>query len=215
MAYNKNLYTSSTSALDAGIIYDQTETKMQSEVNALIKSEVNSAKSTLNQLGGRVDSTQADIAVILQDPAQDTFTEGTYVIYNNQLYTVKAGGIPAGTAASSYYPNMLTTVSGGGLNSLKNAEFVLGGVIDITDHTSASPYVLPSDGYLNVFSGSTTGDEIIVRVNNSIFTDSYCFATNHYVTSNMFVRKGMTAYVYSNTGGRGRARFYPLQIQIS
>ena len=36
MAYNKNLYTSSTDALDAGIIYDTNITKMQSEINAML-----------------------------------------------------------------------------------------------------------------------------------------------------------------------------------
>lgn len=34
MAYNRELYTLPGSALDAGIIYDQTEEKMQSEINA-------------------------------------------------------------------------------------------------------------------------------------------------------------------------------------
>ena len=37
MAYNKNLYSSDTDALDAGIIYDQNELMMQDEVNAAIK----------------------------------------------------------------------------------------------------------------------------------------------------------------------------------
>lgn len=36
MAYNKNLYTSSTDALDAGIIYDTNITKMQSEINTML-----------------------------------------------------------------------------------------------------------------------------------------------------------------------------------
>lgn len=80
----------------------------------------NELKNTLTQLDGRVDYTQNDIATILQDPAQSTFTAGSYVIYNNQLYTVNAGGIPQDTPASSYYPAMLTAVSAGGLNDLKN-----------------------------------------------------------------------------------------------
>lgn len=37
MAYNRELYTLPGSALDAGIIYDQTEEKMQSEINAEVK----------------------------------------------------------------------------------------------------------------------------------------------------------------------------------
>ena len=37
MAYNKNLYSSDTDALDAGIIYDQNEQMMQDEINAAIK----------------------------------------------------------------------------------------------------------------------------------------------------------------------------------
>lgn len=37
MAYNKNLYSSDTDALDAGIIYDQNELMMQDEINAAIK----------------------------------------------------------------------------------------------------------------------------------------------------------------------------------
>ena len=37
MAYNRELYTTPGAALDAGIIYDQTEGKMQSEINAIFK----------------------------------------------------------------------------------------------------------------------------------------------------------------------------------
>ena len=37
MAYNKNLYSSDTDALDAGIIYDQNELMMQDEINAAVK----------------------------------------------------------------------------------------------------------------------------------------------------------------------------------
>ena len=37
MAYNRNLYSSDTDAMDAGIIYDQNELMMQDEINAAIK----------------------------------------------------------------------------------------------------------------------------------------------------------------------------------
>ena len=38
MAYNRQLYTTPSSAIDAGVIYDQTEAKLQNEVNADIRS---------------------------------------------------------------------------------------------------------------------------------------------------------------------------------
>lgn len=40
--YNKNLYTSTNSAIDAGVVYDQTEDKMQNELNAEFKNDISS-----------------------------------------------------------------------------------------------------------------------------------------------------------------------------
>lgn len=48
-----------------------------------------------------LNTTQSDIAIILQDPAQATIASGKYVIYNNVVYKTKAS-IPSGTAASTY-----------------------------------------------------------------------------------------------------------------
>ena len=98
MAYNKNLYTSSTSALDAGIVYDQTETKMQSEVNASIKSEVNSVNNTLNQLAPATEK----IIPILSGSTNNlgyTLAVGNYFISGGVLYTATAA-IPNGEAWS-------------------------------------------------------------------------------------------------------------------
>lgn len=41
MSVTRQLYTTPSSAIDAGVIYDQTEAKLQNEVNAALKSQIN------------------------------------------------------------------------------------------------------------------------------------------------------------------------------
>lgn len=47
MPYNRNLYSSSESAIDAGMIYDQTEEKLQSEINAEVSSDITELDDSL------------------------------------------------------------------------------------------------------------------------------------------------------------------------
>lgn len=48
MSYNRNLYSSSESAIDAGMIYDQTEEKLQSEINAEVSSDITELDNSLS-----------------------------------------------------------------------------------------------------------------------------------------------------------------------
>lgn len=95
MTYNKNLYTSSTSALDAGIVYDQTETKMQSEINADLKNTLNQLNSIYRgkNLGSSV--TAAQYAEISAGTFNDLFIGDYWVI----------GGVNYRIAAFDYWLN--------------------------------------------------------------------------------------------------------------
>ena len=134
-------------------------------------SDVSGSKvsDAIETVDGRVDLTQSDIAIILQDPAQATFTKGTYVVYNNQLYTVKDGGIPAATPASTYYPGSLDAVSDGGLNSLNNNI----GVLSSLNTTEKSNAVSAINEVFNKFKNSGGETLVMFYVSNLGFNDTF------------------------------------------
>jgi len=89
-----------------------------------------------------------------------------------------------------------------------------GTVIDFKNNTSANPFVIPTDGYIRIVTGS---------LNNSSFVDIYVvgsddlFITNLSLQGNgtipmansLFVRKGMKVYPHRNDNGEP-LQFVPL-----
>lgn len=66
MPYNKKLYTSSDSAIDSSVIYDDTQSRLQSEINAdvaTINSKVGSAtlNTTAQNLSGAINEHESDL----------------------------------------------------------------------------------------------------------------------------------------------------------
>lgn len=54
MPYNKTLYTSSNGAIDAGIIYDDTATKMQDEINAEVALDISGINSDISGINSDI-----------------------------------------------------------------------------------------------------------------------------------------------------------------
>ena len=84
MAYNRNLYSSDTSALDAGIIYDQNRQQMQDEINAgLIDGDI---------VAGLADNLASDQNQYSTDTFVERTTGGTASLSDGDGYLVLIRG---------------------------------------------------------------------------------------------------------------------------
>lgn len=117
MAYGRELYTLPGSAIDAAVIYDNTQAKMQSEINASVKTQIN-----------------------------ETFTLGavaTTIATNTDLNTIKTPGNYKGLTANTYtnkpstsFPNLFTLrvyMSTGASGSLYRHQLII--PHEITSHS--------------------------------------------------------------------------------
>ena len=80
---------------------------------------------------------------------------------------------------------------------------------EITSYNSdANKYTCPSDGYLMVRSGTTSGDIIYVNVDSATLLGAKNNGAEE--RNSLYVKKGMSVYVSTNVGTRGHAYFYPI-----
>lgn len=108
MSYGKKLFRSATRAFSALNVYDETEEKLQSEVN----SELRNSLTQLNQNIAYVES---------GNTASRTYTYGQFISWKGTLYTASTG-IPMGDPFA-VGTNLVAVVDGsgdpcGGLNAL-------------------------------------------------------------------------------------------------
>ena len=164
---------------------------------------------------------------------------GDYVIGANVLgildgtrFTVYATSAPATTAAAVSYDN---TTSGMAATDVQDAvdeldaavdtinsslvgliDDDLGADINITSYTTANKYTFPSDGYVKVSSGDTSGQTTFAMIygstNDSVNVPLWARspATNYRGYASLYVRKGMRCATYA-TEGTGGVTYTPLQ----
>ena len=76
----------------------------------------------------------------------------------------------------------------------------MGSSVDLSHCTQSNQYVFPQDGYVSV--GSERVDSGYIRVvvmgKGNIAGYLYLNISGHYQIQSLFVRKGMSAYVYEN-----------------
>ena len=195
--------------LSASHVYDLTENKSQAEVNSQLK-------NTLNQL----DEEKADEASLAYRRSGTTNTGaqieiGTYFYLDGTLK--KAIATIAQNAP--FTAQNCETVTAGGLNSLelKTSANIFGASVDISGATQSSPYIFPSDGYVDLWAnnGGYYRARIIDAYASTETTGHWIDAAgqaavgNYYEMKNIFVRKGMGFRVITVTGTCG-CEFRPL-----
>ena len=126
-----------------------------------------------------------------------------------------------GTKLPSAYPATKVTIDKTGTNYtsddvdgvLREIDSALtantfGSSINITSYTSTA-YTFPSDGYLQLRNGETVNDTIIALINNALSISAKTHEANRNEYNALFVKKGMTCKINTNTGSRGTAFFFP------
>ena len=105
------------------------------------------------------------------------------------------------------------------LNNRLTANNSNGSFVNLSSYKSESKrYTFPSDGYLVLTFEGVTSTYMVVRVysanGNLIAQLGSAGNTGANAYSNeiksLFVKKGMSAYVYVNSGGSNTIRFYPI-----
>lgn len=135
----------------------------------------NELKDTLNQLDGRVDSTQSTEAYVLGAVTAGVSISGSgvYVIYNDDLYTTTQS---IASTDSAPYTGKITPVSGGGgFNSLKTQITALANRLYVSDETylmanGSKTYTLASIseiGFLFANAGDGTQRAWVVGARNN------------------------------------------------
>ena len=163
----------------------------------------------------------ADDTSIISDAYDESksYVAGEYCIYNNLLWKCLVQHNGQTPTEGTYWTNVSVANEIASVNSSLTANNSDGTFVDLSSYNSESnKYTFPSDGYLVLsFEGvKLTNIKLNVLSASGIVIAQLgsggCVEYNMYSNDikSLFVKKGMSAYVLTNSGGKNIIRFYPI-----
>ena len=186
------------------------------ELEAVVK-DVTTLKTSVSGLSEDVSDLEEQkanqITIAPAFNAETTYEVGDLVYYNGLSYRCTnehTGEWDADDFTGTTIENELASLKSG-LTNLTSANG--GDAVDITDRVgSANAYLVPANGYITLDTGASSSGGIDIRITGANgYGLAYIIISS--VTSNVvqsvYVRKGMYAYITSNTTGSSIVKFRP------